>query len=100
MHTDSPEMDLPTVARVEGLWTAMADYERGRLTLERLCWELLHRLAPVAHEAWATGPTVRWLQLEAVNDRVLGDRRHQVTCEEHLEVLRILEELRTLLVGG
>jgi len=100
MHIERPELDLQTVARADGVWTAMAEYERGELSLERLCWELLHRLVPIAGEAWASGLTARWSQLEAVNDRVLTDRCHQLTLEERDEVARILAELRAVLVGG
>ena len=100
MHIESPDLDLQTVARADGLWTAMAEYERGDLSLARLCWELLHRLVPVADEAWANGLTARWSELEAINDRVLGDRCHQLTLEERSQVARILTELRAVLVGG
>jgi hypothetical protein len=100
MHIESPDLDLQTVARADGLWTAMAEYERGELSLERLCWELLHRLVPVAHEAWARGLSARWSQLEAINDRVLTDRCHQLTPAERAEVARLLGEVRALLVEG
>jgi hypothetical protein len=100
MHIKSLDEDLQAVARADGLWTAMAEYDAGDLSLERLCWELLHRLVPVAHEAWAHGLTAHWSELEAINDRVLGDRSHQLTPDEHREVTRILNELRSLLVGG
>jgi hypothetical protein len=100
MHIESPDLDLPTVVRADGMWTAMAEYERGHLSLERLCWELLHRLVPVAHEAWASALTARWSELEAINDRVLADRCHQPTPAEHRDVARILGELRALLVEG
>jgi hypothetical protein len=100
MHITSLDEDLQAVARADGLWTAMAEYEQGALSLERLCWELLHRLVPVAHEAWAHPLTAGWSQLEAINDRVLSDRCHQPTPEEHREVARILGELRSVLVEG
>ena len=97
---ESPELDPQAVALADGMWTAMADYQAGRLSLERLCWEVLHRLVPVACVPWASGITSCWTQLEAINDRVLTDRRHQLTPEEHDRVADLLEDLRVQLVEG
>jgi hypothetical protein len=90
------------VALVDGMQAAIHDFEEGRLSIDRLAWELKSRIAAlrqVADPAWADELKAIWNQLEVVNALFIDSGRQVLTSDELKEVTEILHELGSALIA-
>jgi hypothetical protein len=81
---------------------AICDFEEGRLSIDRLAWELKSRIAAlhqVADAAWADELKAIWNQLEMVNANFIESGRKVLMADEIDEVTEILNELRSALIA-
>jgi hypothetical protein len=86
---------------VEGMLEAVASYRDGRLSLDRLVWELKSRiaaLAGVADQEWVEELRSAWWQLESVNAFWIESGRAELTEDERRDVDEGLDELLPMLV--
>jgi hypothetical protein len=96
--------ETPTqlVALVDGMRVAIRDFKEGRLSIDRLAWELKSRIAALrqaADPAWADELKGIWNQLEMVNALFIDSGREALTGDEVKEVTEILNELSSALIA-
>lgn len=97
--TESPE-HLQTLA--EGMREAVSSYRTGRLSLDRLVWELKSRISALqgfADEEWVDELRSAWWQLESVNAFWIESGRPELSQDERREVDDALDELLPMLVA-
>jgi hypothetical protein len=89
-------------ALVKGMQGAIQDFEAGRLSIDRLAWELKSRIAAlrqVADPAWAEELKNIWNQLEMVNAIFIESGREALMNDELKEVREILAEFGSALAA-
>lgn len=96
------EQDTQVVTLVKGMQVAIQDFEAGRLSIDRLAWELKSRIAALhqaADPTWAEELKSIWNQLEMVNAFFIDSGREALTGDELREVREVLAELGSALVA-
>lgn len=97
--TDSDERVL---ARVAGMREAIDAFEAGRLSVDRLAWELKSRIAAldeIADRGWVDELRSMRNQLEVVSSFFIESGRLTMSYDERREADDILGELRTALLA-
>jgi hypothetical protein len=87
---------------VEGMRAAIHNFKEGKLSIDRLAWDLKSRIAvlrQVANEAWADELKAIWNQLEVVNAFFIESGRKDLNADEGKEVEEIIDELLAALVA-
>jgi hypothetical protein len=88
------------VALVEGMRHAIEAFEAGRLTIDRLSWELKSRLAAldeIADPAWVEELRSIRNQLEVVSAFFIESGRSTLTDEERAEVESAVHNIQVAL---
>jgi hypothetical protein len=85
------------VALADGMRESIQAFEEGRLSVDRLAWNLKTRIAAlrqVSDEAWADELKAIWNQLEMINAFFIESGRDDLNSAERKEISQILDELR------
>jgi DNA-binding MurR/RpiR family transcriptional regulator len=96
------ETPAQVAALVDGMQAAIRDFEEGRLSIDRLAWELKSRIAAlhqVADAAWADELKAIWNQLEMTNALFIESGRKVLSDDELREAMDILNALRSMLIA-
>jgi hypothetical protein len=85
---------------VDGMQEAIRDFEDGRLSIDRLAWQLKSRIAAlrqVSDEAWVDELKAIWNQLELINALFIESKREVLSSGEQNDAAEVLNELRAAL---
>jgi hypothetical protein len=85
---------------IQGMREAVRSFRAGKLTLDRLVWELKSRISAlqeVASEDWVEELRSAWGQLEYVNAFWIDSGRTDLNPEERNEVEGSLDEIISML---
>jgi hypothetical protein len=90
------EVPTQVATLVAGMRDAIRDFEEGRLSIDRVAWELKSRIAAlrqVADEVWVDELKATWNQLELINALFIESKREALSADERGDASDVLNEL-------
>ncbi len=90
------EVPAQVAELVDGMRQAIRDFEEGRLSIDRLAWQLKSRIAAlrqVTDEAWVDELKAIWNQLELINALFIESKREVLNPDERSAAVEVLNEL-------